>query len=407
MGTALVRYGVPRSELAIVDPWPQLMHLWNQRIDNCGMHFLRSPAAHGILPEFTSLRRWARTHGYVDNTNYRPPYARPSVPLFRAYAEWAVEHSGVSASHIRGTVRAISRVGDSWEVQTDAGLTVITRHVILATGRTAGDGEPLLRSPQWATGIPAVRHVLDAHFDRGSFLSAASPVVVGAGATAVHLAVSLGRAGRHVRLLTRDHARIHQFDSEPCFIGPECYQTFLQTEELSARRSLIRDARHPGSIPEDLFRELQEQRSAGRVELILDEITQAGQEPRGVVLRGRNALYRSDAVALGTGFRSDIPSAGLLDQIEDASDGPLSRESTGMPVPDETLQWTRRLYLTGSLAELELGPTAPNIIGAHNAAKRIVSHLSGAAARIPRSWRSYFADADHAPESSPRSAGPC
>ena len=39
------------------------------------------------------------------------------------------------------------------------------------------------------------------------------------------------------------------------------------------------------------------------------------------------------------------------------------------PIPQKNLMWYPGLYLMGSLAELEIGPTARNIIGAHLACR--------------------------------------
>jgi hypothetical protein len=43
----------------------------------------------------------------------------------------------------------------------------------------------------------------------------------------------------------------------------------------------------------------------------------------------------------------------------------------GFPTPHPSLQWTENLYLTGALAELEVGPASRNIAGARMAANRI------------------------------------
>ena len=47
----------------------------------------------------------------------------------------------------------------------------------------------------------------------------------------------------------------------------------------------------------------------------------------------------------------------------------------GYPIVSKTLQWGPDLYVTGALAELEMGPIARNISGARQAAERIVKHL--------------------------------
>jgi hypothetical protein len=57
-----------------------------------------------------------------------------------------------------------------------------------------------------------------------------------------------------------------------------------------------------------------------------------------------------------------------------ASDGgPVEVEHLvcGFPAPTRSLEWAPGLYVTGALAELELGPTAPNIAGARSAGERL------------------------------------
>ena len=47
----------------------------------------------------------------------------------------------------------------------------------------------------------------------------------------------------------------------------------------------------------------------------------------------------------------------------------------GYPVVEPDLRWHPRIYVTGPLAELELGPASRNISGARRAADRIVASL--------------------------------
>ncbi|MBL8151238.1 MAG: hypothetical protein JNN15_15045, partial [Blastocatellia bacterium] len=44
----------------------------------------------------------------------------------------------------------------------------------------------------------------------------------------------------------------------------------------------------------------------------------------------------------------------------------------GYPIVDRSLKWHPGIYVSGPLAELELGPTARNIIGARTAAEKLL-----------------------------------
>ncbi len=386
---ALLRFSnLNPSDIQIVDPHPSPLAAWNRRITNCGMQFLRSPAAHGVVPEFASLRAWASANGFHER-EFRPPYARPSVKIFREHSAWAIERSGLPATLRRGTVVGLQRAENHWVATLADGQELAATNVVLATGRSDTGAAPLLRVPDWAATIGVEAHVLSEQFDRSRFERAANPLVVGAGATAVHFAVSVARSGRPVRMLTRHQLRIHQFDSEPCFIGPRCYERFLREQDPERRREMIALARHPGSVPGDLAAELTREQGAGRITVIRDEISRLEHNGGRHTLCGSLGRYESDAVALATGFESATPSEILLKQVQQIYGDSCARDQSGRPIPDSSLQWGRGLFLTGTLAEQELGPTAPNIIGAHNAAKRIIAYLSGRKQPSPRSWQHY------------------
>jgi lysine/ornithine N-monooxygenase len=106
-----------------------------------------------------------------------------------------------------------------------------------------------------------------------------------------------------------------------------------------------------------------------------------------------------DVVVLATGFRDEVPEAKLVSQI--AGDFSLPTDDLGYPVPDTDLGWRSshedaRVYVTGFLGQLSLGPSAGNIIGAQTAAKRIVASFrkrfaarpsASSATRVPWTWR--------------------
>ena len=51
----------------------------------------------------------------------------------------------------------------------------------------------------------------------------------------------------------------------------------------------------------------------------------------------------------------------------------LSVANCGYPIVDQSLRWHPRIYVSGPLAELELGPVARNIAGARRAGERLVA----------------------------------
>jgi hypothetical protein len=90
-----------------------------------------------------------------------------------------------------------------------------------------------------------------------------------------------------------------------------------------------------------------------------------------LTLPGRT--LRAEQVLLATGFDGRRPGGAWLDHAIEACELPVA--PCGYPVVTPGLQWAPGLYLTGALAELELGPVARNIAGARHAGERLVVAL--------------------------------
>ncbi|WP_311315645.1 hypothetical protein [Neobacillus niacini] len=78
-------------------------------------------------------------------------------------------------------------------------------------------------------------------------------------------------------------------------------------------------------------------------------------------------------ILLATGFIPSLPGKSWLNEI--INDLNLSCAKCGYPIINHSLQWYPNLYVSGPLAELEIGPIARNISGARHAAERIVNSL--------------------------------
>jgi hypothetical protein len=82
---------------------------------------------------------------------------------------------------------------------------------------------------------------------------------------------------------------------------------------------------------------------------------------------------QTDRLILATGFVPTRPGGAWLDQAVSDYDLPIAPD--GFPIVDPSLCWSDGLYVTGPLAELEVGPVARNFIGARLAAERIGASL--------------------------------
>ena len=77
-----------------------------------------------------------------------------------------------------------------------------------------------------------------------------------------------------------------------------------------------------------------------------------------------------DRILLATGFCSKRPGGSMIDGLIQSASLPCA--GCGFPVVDTALRWHSNVYVSGPLAELQLGPVSRNISGARRAAARMV-----------------------------------
>ncbi len=370
------------TDHVVVDRYAEPLHVWNRHTRACGMTHLRSPSAHNLEVDYRALRRFAARENWPAPGTFVPPYARPSLALFDAHCGAVIRERRLERFRRQATVEGIRLHDDRVEAHTNEGV-LFAEIVIFALGR-----EHALCVPNWAPGLPQDRitHLFSPSLTPlcapvGS-IQAAAPVpsdsttvaqdlvIVGAGVSGVQRAIAESHA-RVVTLVTEQPIQVRRFDSDPCYIGPKCYQRFLAEPDYSARRKMIAEARYPGTIPEDLADPLHRAIEAGRIKLIVGRVETAEVGAAGgqiMLILGNGKTVPASRVILATGFGRELPP--LVEQVGESAN--LARHIDGFPILDRTLRWHPRLVVTGIPAELELGPSAPNIVGAINAAKRII-----------------------------------
>jgi thioredoxin reductase len=366
----LGRMSVKPEGLRILDPHEGMLAVWEHHTANAGMEYLRSAHAHNLHFDPWSMATFARTRAGAPLARFIEPYGRPSLELFRAHSLRLIERYKLEGLRIKGRAAGLRPLADGWRVETgDGGIEA--RNVILAIGAT----EQALW-PDWAlhlreAGAP-VHHIFDMDFRRATLPEWQHAVVVGGGITAAQTALAMVASGP-VTLLTRHATRIHDFDSDPRWIDPRQLADFHATQDYTVRRSIIDGARHRGSMPSDVAGDLQRAVLDARLLRRMEEVTGAKVLSDGMIqLQLTDAAeIETDCLMLATGFEASRPGGAWLDEAI-AAHG-LSVAPDGYPVVDPSLCWARGLYLTGPLAELEVGPTARNIIGVRLAAERIRS----------------------------------
>jgi len=362
----LAACGVPADRLRVVDPHDVPLARFTTLADAVGFRYLRSPSVHHLDLDPYSLRTFITRRRIPEDEAYAAPYDRPAWTCFQAHTAGVIRRARLQAVRTTATVTRVRSTRGGFAAETDAGV-LRTRRVILAVG---GTGVPAW--PDWAPrDSDRVRHVfaLPAPVaDSGSLL------VIGGGISAVQFACREAEHGRVVTLIRRHDRRVFAFDSDPAWMGAKAMDPFLAEPCPAARRAAIRAARHRGSMPPDEQRRLERLVTAGRLHERRGDPVALTADAEGVQVRlaDGDTLSASFAV-LATGFDQERPGGLCVDHA--IADLGLPTAPCGYPLVSRSLEWGPDLYVTGPLAELELGPTARNIAGARAAGKRLTDRL--------------------------------
>jgi len=366
-GTALSlaltnRDGVPRDRVRILDPYEQPLHYWGHFTTNVGMAYLRSPGVHHLHYDPWRVRTFRETRRGKPLSRSVPRFERPSLAFFNTFTQLLLDRYHLRDLRLQGRAHALTRLKDGWQVETDAGA-LQARRVLLAIGNSES-----LNYPAWIEATAAAtHHIFDPQFDRTRLPHWDHMVVVGGGISAGQTALALAaHQPGAVTLLTRHPLRIHDFDSAPCWVSNLCLADFHREPDPGKRRQMITAARYSGSMPYDIEQQVLTNVQAGSLRLLVDEVAHAD----GTELHLTSGKTLSaDQIVLCTGFRRERPGGYWLDSAIHTYNLPLAPD--GYPLVDQSLCWTDGLYVTGPLAELEIGPVARNIIGARLASERI------------------------------------
>lgn len=364
------RYGVPVDRLRVLDPYPTPLALWNRATANVGMSFLRSPLVHHLHYDQGSLGLFARIHEHAPYTRFIPPYSRPTLELFRHHSQYLIERYRLAALRLTGRAEKLSRIRDGWRVDTDHGI-LDARRVILAIGLSE---QPYW--PEWASQLRTqkspITHIFAPDFDRTIFPNYPHITVVGGGITAAQTALALAdTTDSAITLIMRHEIRQHDFDSDPGWMNAINLRDYAKITDFNQRRQVIRAARHRGSMPKDVTAQLQRAVEHKTIQLILDdEIMTATPASHDTTLQSASgAVVNTSMILLATGYAQHRPGGTWLEKA--VQDYGLPTATCGYPIVDNSLCWSDNLYVSGPLAELEIGPAARNIVGARMAGERL------------------------------------
>ncbi len=368
--------GVARDRLRVLDPHPQPLAQWDRLTANVGMAYLRSTGVHHLALDPDDLRRFGSRMRGLPVPPFVHPYARPAHALFQAHCRHVCATHRLDELFVQGTANGLARRAGGWRVETKQG-SLEARQVLLAIGRT------WLNWPAWAAAVQAsggsIRHIFQQDFLAAGLPALARFVVVGGGITAAQVALQLARrAPGSVTLLMRHPVREHDFDADAGWFGPKFLEGFQATACYGQRRQMIGAARYRGSIPPAIARAVREAAGRGLLALRQGEVASASVGAQGAAkLRlADGGQIEADQIVLATGFDPTRPGHEWLDHAIAAQNLPCA--ACGYPIVDQTLRWAPGLYVSGALAELEIGPIAANIAGARHAARRLQQVVSNA-----------------------------
>jgi hypothetical protein len=365
--------GLNRNEVRVLDPHQAPLATWNRNATNCGMRYLRSPATHNIDIPVLSLYRFARSPDVKEIADFIPPYNRPSLILFQKHCAHVIRHYRLEKLRIIGRALALhTHNPHSLTAETSVG-SIAARNVILAMG--LGE-QPYW--PSWARRLQQAGSRIDHVFDYGFRTadipeSTGSVIVVGGGLSAVQTALMLSkRLSGRVRLLSQHDLYESQYDFDPCWIGPKCLREFYR-QDYGSRRATVDRARVGGSLPGEIFEEFRTALDTTDLHFQKSRIRSAVPDGDRIRLDTDTGTVWADTVVLATGFLTNRPGGDFIDQVIEEFGLPCG--PCGFPIIGEDLRWAANIFVTGPLAELQLGPCARNIIGARNAGRHLLKVL--------------------------------
>lgn len=366
----LVRQAKSTDAIKVLDPHPVVCQRWQKLTAATGMTYLRSPSVHHLglpsmeLDEFEAANQnfsWARS---------LPPYGRPSLVMFNKHIDTVVRNAQLQNTRIQGTAKAMRRVKGGIVVSTE-NLEIVAKRVILAT---SSNDKPL--RPAWAAlSDHRITHVFDDSFAIDRFAPDDKLVVVGGGITAAQVALRLSASSnKTVSLIVKRPLTVALFDADPCWMGPKCLDGFARETDYERRRTMIKGARNKGTVTPEVLEALKRAVRSGRVRLHVSEVHAIKDKSISHLIDSKgDRICSFDKIVLATGFVPGRPGGQWLDRVIAELGLPVAPD--GFPIPDRYLRWADGIFVTGALAELELGPPARNILGARMASERLRKFL--------------------------------
>ncbi|MCY1584687.1 FAD/NAD(P)-binding protein [Staphylococcus pettenkoferi] len=347
--------GLSAKDLRLIDPHDNLCAQFHKFTERLEMPFLRSPCVHHVHPDPFHLNRYAKAHQYTESHYGR--YQRPQRAMFLDHTHYLIHKYGLNESHFKGAVQRLAPMKNRWQLTLEDQRILESHYVIIASGST---NQPYI--PKDYLNQPDVNHV----FDLDDIDAESTSHIIGSGVSAAHLTLRLlNEASRSpIHLWLNKPISVNDFDADPGWLGPK-YMSHFKKLSLNERHRVNQQERHRGSMPRELFLKLKKAESKGRLHIHINEHLRLADHH--IVTPNGSLPY--DHILLATGFEKAVLNAPFLQHLVIEYGAPVAQ--CGLPHTSTDLEWLPTLFVSGALADLELGPFARNIMGGREAAQRI------------------------------------
>lgn len=348
--------GLAAEDLTIIDPHDSLCEQFDDFSCRIGMPFLRSPHVHHVHPDPFHLKHFAKTNQYTGATYGK--YQRPQRDMFMDHVHKMLHEFDLNSRHIKDVATNIDRVDGQWQVDMKAHDTVTSDYLLLAIG-----SNNIPHIPDMYINQPDVKHI----FDDETIPYQDASHVIGSGISAAHLTLKLIEESKAetVHLWMNKPIEVYDFDADPGWLGPKNMTRYREIDSSKERLSIIAQERHKGSMPKELYLRLKKHVQDGQLQIHVNEI-QAVKNHRIIT---ESESYEYDHILLATGFKNNIMQMPVIQSFVENTQAPLTE--TKHPVLNESLEWLPGVFVSGALADIELGPFARSFAGGREAASRI------------------------------------
>ncbi len=415
----------------VVDAHGGWMSSWKQNFEAIGISQLRSlmnahadPFDHRSLEFYAKSKKRDADLVTLDalvqrDSRFRGPYQVPSTQLFHDFHEALVKSYGITDVVEKGKVLSVTPMKDDksdeniFEVRIDNGTeisTIKTRRCVCALGPSFAkfkySWEETLQealnehyhkvSKRILCSDEIVQFLLRRERDEESPFKEEGNrlLIVGGGITSAQIVLRVLNTPfcDSVTFIQRSKTLIQHFDIENAWMGPKrgkLMEGFF-SRNIDDRPKLLKDARRGGSIPPELFKELQRQEKLGQKLICKEDVEISHVEWSNgefYVTLDDQSFASVDFIWLVTGFENTIHSYPVLDKLRETL--PL-KTVNGLPVLSSDLSWgtddnaneckwkrlaRSRFWCMGALAGLQLGPDSLNIVGARHGAVKVAKAI--------------------------------